>query len=175
MRNFDIDAVLQRLAERRIEEAIREGKFDNLPGAGKPVDLSDMPADDNARMMWWALRVMRQGGSTPEEVRVRREIDSLKRELSTAGTAARVRTLVAQVNVMVRQLNMLPAPGPQSPVAPANLQDELHKLAVRRKGVAPAAPQPVMIDVRPCSNKLCETPNPVQAQFCRRCGAKVAV
>src|SRR5437763_13242228 len=107
MRHFDIDTALQRLAERRIEEAMREGKFNNLPGAGEPVDLSEMPADENARMMWWALRVMRQGGSTPEEVRVRAEVDALKRELGSAGTPARVRTLVAQGNAIVRQLKPL--------------------------------------------------------------------
>jgi hypothetical protein len=177
MRNFDVDAVLQRLAERRIEEAMREGKFDNLPGSGKPVDMSDMPADENARMMWWALRMMRQGGATPEETRSRGEIATLKAELANATTAARVRTLVAQVNALVRDLNTSPHP-PNPPVAPFDLQDELHRLAKRRAAAnpPPSAPPPraaAMLDFRPCINKLCETPNPAQAQFCRRCGARV--
>jgi hypothetical protein len=59
MNPSDIHAAMQRLAEHRIEQAIRQGKFDNLPGAGQPVELDDMPADENARMVWWALRLMR--------------------------------------------------------------------------------------------------------------------
>jgi hypothetical protein len=32
---------LQFLAERKIEEAIARGELDNLPGAGRPLDLDD--------------------------------------------------------------------------------------------------------------------------------------
>ena len=35
------------LLDRRIEDAMREGKFDNLPGAGQPLDLEPMPAEEN--------------------------------------------------------------------------------------------------------------------------------
>jgi Domain of unknown function (DUF1992) len=59
LKRLDINSAMQRLAEHRIEQAIRQGKFDNLRGAGQPVDLDDMPADENARMVWWALRLMR--------------------------------------------------------------------------------------------------------------------
>ena len=55
LKDIDLDAALRRLAERKIEEAIREGKFNNLPGFGKPLDLEPMPAEENARMRWWAL------------------------------------------------------------------------------------------------------------------------
>ena len=59
MKHDDLNSAMRRLAEHRIEQAIRQGKFDNLPGAGGPVDLDDIPADENARMVWWALRMMR--------------------------------------------------------------------------------------------------------------------
>ena len=29
----------ERIAENRIREAMQQGEFDNLPGAGKPIDL----------------------------------------------------------------------------------------------------------------------------------------
>ena len=44
------------LAERKIEEAIARGEFDNLPGAGRPLDLDDEDP------LW------------PEEVRMARRI-----------------------------------------------------------------------------------------------------
>jgi hypothetical protein len=60
LKDVDFDAAFRRLADRRIEEAMREGKFDNLPGRGKPIELEPMPADENARATWWALRIMRR-------------------------------------------------------------------------------------------------------------------
>ncbi|HYE17122.1 MAG TPA: DUF1992 domain-containing protein [Tepidisphaeraceae bacterium] len=60
MSSQDIGGALRRLAEHRIEQAMREGKFDHLPGAGQPVDLDSMPVDENARLVWWALKIMRQ-------------------------------------------------------------------------------------------------------------------
>ena len=36
--NFEI---MGRVAEQKIQEAIEEGKFDNLPGKGKPIVFDD--------------------------------------------------------------------------------------------------------------------------------------
>lgn len=43
------------LAERRVREAQERGEFDNLPGAGKPLDLGD-PGDED----WWIKSVLRR-------------------------------------------------------------------------------------------------------------------
>src|SRR5205823_7212147 len=102
LKNVDFENVFRRLADRRIEEAMREGKFDNLAGAGKPLNLEPMPADENARMTWWMLRIMKGANFTPEEVRWRRQIDSLKDELARATTEARVEVLVKTINGLVR-------------------------------------------------------------------------
>src|SRR5438105_11827391 len=99
--HIDIEAALRRLAERRIEEAMREGKFDNLPGAGKPLDLEPMPADENARMTWWALRILRQNDYTPEELRWRKQLDGLRAELAAATTEPRVRAIAGAINRLV--------------------------------------------------------------------------
>lgn len=80
-RNVDITAAIRIVAERRIEQAMKEGKFDNLPGAGKPLELDAAPAEENARLLWWALRILRQGGFVPDEVRLRREIEALRSRL----------------------------------------------------------------------------------------------
>src|SRR5439155_8100542 len=49
LHHIDLASALRRLAEKRIEEAMKEGKFDNLAGAGKPLNLEPMPADEGAR------------------------------------------------------------------------------------------------------------------------------
>ena len=48
---------LEIIAERRIDEAVARGEFDNLPGAGQPLDLYEDPlVPPEARM---ARRILR--------------------------------------------------------------------------------------------------------------------
>jgi len=107
LQNIDMEWVLRRLAEKRIEDAMKEGKFDNLSGAGKPLDLEPMPADENARMTWWALRILKNNDVTPDEVRYRKAIETLKLELETVREERKLKVLVTQINVMVMKLNTL--------------------------------------------------------------------
>jgi hypothetical protein len=44
------------LADNRIRQAMEEGKFDNLPGFGKPIPDIDEPYDP----MWWVKKWMRR-------------------------------------------------------------------------------------------------------------------
>lgn len=180
MRNLDIDAVLQRLAERRIEEAMKEGKFDNLPGFGKPLDPEPLPADENARMMWWALKLLKQSGHTTDELAYRKQIELLKDELAAVVTEQRVRVLVEKINLLVRRLNTLGTNAINIPVAPVELSTELKRLAERRtSGVIPRVVEPPPLPPAPlllcCTNRLCETRHPPTARYCRRCGAVLAV
>src|SRR3982751_5936702 len=101
LKNVDIESALRRLADRRIEDAMAEGKFDNLAGMGKPLDLEPIPADENARLMWWALRIMKNNDVVPEEIQWRKSIESLKTTLSSATDETRVKTLVTQINALV--------------------------------------------------------------------------
>ena len=54
------------LAERRIEEAIARGEFDDLPGAGQPLDLDDLDPllPEELRM---AYRLRKNAGSRPQD------------------------------------------------------------------------------------------------------------
>lgn len=183
LKDVDIESALRRLAERRIEDAMREGKFDNLAGRGKPLDLEPMPADENARLMWWALRIMRSNNFTPDEVRWRKQVETLKGELASATTEARVAALVKTINDLVRQLNTMGTNAINSPVAGVTLEDELRRLHERQRTSAPprddspgARVETVVRSVRGrhCRTKGCELHNPGSARFCRRCGAVLA-
>lgn len=174
LKNVDIEAAMRRLAERRIEEAMREGKFDNLKGAGKPIDLEPAPADENARMSWWALRILKQNDVIPDEVRYRKQIDTLKAMLPRAEDDAGVRLLVEQINDLVRKLNTLGTNAVNLAVSPVSLEAELVKLHERLLP-APAHEHPARSIlhgvIRTCSNVRCKTRNPLSARFCRQCGA----
>ena len=63
------------LVENRITEAIARGEFDDLPGAGKPLELDDdalVPAED--RM---AFRILKNAGCVPPEVERFAEVERL--------------------------------------------------------------------------------------------------
>ena len=134
LKDVDLEAGLRRLAERRIEEAMRDGKFDNLPGAGKPLELEPMPAEENARLQWWVLRILKNNDFTPDEVRWRKQVDALKDELHAARDDAKVCRLVAQINLLVYKLNTLGTNALQAPMVPLSLAVERERMKRRSEG-----------------------------------------
>jgi hypothetical protein len=65
------------LAERRIEEAIARGELDDLPGAGRPLELDDERlVPEELRL---AYRILKNAGYVPPEVEDLREIGQLER------------------------------------------------------------------------------------------------
>ena len=72
--------ILDILADREIEKAIEEGKFDDLPGKGKPLKLED----DNPhvpREMRAVFRFFKQAGILPVWVQLAKDLKDLDLEL----------------------------------------------------------------------------------------------
>lgn len=107
VRGVDFDAAFRRLAERRIEEAMQAGKFDHLPGAGKPLELEPQPADEEARLAWWAIRLLRQNDVVPNEVRWRKQVELLKAQLPRVREESQLLALVRRINDLIHKLNTL--------------------------------------------------------------------
>jgi len=75
--------IFDRIVEDRIQEAIRNGEFNNLPSEGKPINLdywASLPEGIRAGYM-----LLRNAGFVPEEVQLLKEIDELRDQL--AGTS----------------------------------------------------------------------------------------
>jgi hypothetical protein len=86
---FAVDAVV----EERIQEAVRRGDFDHLPGAGQPLDLDDPPLVPPELRV--ANRMLKNSGFVPPEILERREIAELEASIALlADVAARKRALV---------------------------------------------------------------------------------
>ena len=69
--------VLELLAERKIEEAVSRGDLDDLPGAGRPLDLEeDLLVPEDLRL---AYRILKNAGFVPAEVEQINEIGALER------------------------------------------------------------------------------------------------
>ena len=133
LKDVDFDSAFRRLADKRIEDAIKEGKFDNLPGKGQPIDLEPLPADENTRMLWWALKIMRQNEFTPDEVRWRKSIEIMKEQLARVSDEEGLRLLVARINTLVHKLHTLGtnAMNSASAIVPVSFERELAKLRLR--------------------------------------------
>ena len=131
LNHVDIESAMRRLADKRIEDAIAEGKFDNLPGRGKPLDLEPMPAEENARMTWWALRLMKQNNFIPDEVQWRKQIDGLRERIDQLNDESKLEPLVRQVNQLVRKLNTLGTNAIAHGLVPMDLQRERERLRSR--------------------------------------------
>ncbi|HEX7273293.1 MAG TPA: DnaJ family domain-containing protein [Casimicrobiaceae bacterium] len=91
--------LLDALAEARIEEAVAAGAFDDLPGAGRPLELDDdrfVPEELRA-----AYRILKRAGFVPPEVEARRELAVLSALLATlddAGERRRALVKLALIN-----------------------------------------------------------------------------
>lgn len=97
--------IFSRLAEQKIEEAVRNGELDNLPMAGKklPVDdLSHIPED--LRMSY---RIMKNAGYVPEEVSLRKECIRLYDLLNAAQHDGEQEQLRRKLNEKQLRLQML--------------------------------------------------------------------
>ena len=81
------------IAEKKIAEAIERGELDDLPGAGRPLELDDdalVPED--VRL---AYRILKNAGYVPPEVETLNEISQLEQFVasSEAGVEAHSKAL----------------------------------------------------------------------------------
>jgi DnaJ family protein C protein 28 len=74
------------LVEQRIQEAMAQGAFDNLPGQGKPLDLKKNPYLEPG--MELAYNLLQNNGFAPEWIErdksIRKELDTIRRRLQAA-------------------------------------------------------------------------------------------
>jgi hypothetical protein len=75
-----------RIAENRIREAMEQGEFDNLPGAGQPLSLEEyFSTPEELRM---AYSVLKNANCRPLEVEILNEIARLHQAVTAAPDAA---------------------------------------------------------------------------------------
>lgn len=86
------------LIDEQIRRATAEGAFDDLPGAGKPLDLPDRD-DEN----WWVRSKLRAEGVPvdallPPSLRLRKDIERLDDDVRDLADEAAVRAVVADLD-----------------------------------------------------------------------------
>lgn len=92
------------LAEQRIREAQERGEFDDLPGAGAPLELDDdslVPEELRA-----AYRVLKNAGYVPPEVEALRDLRALEQAICDAESASERERLVARMSALIMRTPM---------------------------------------------------------------------
>jgi hypothetical protein len=102
--------------EDKIRAAQKRGAFDNLPGAGKPLDLGDLN-DPN----WFVKGLIKREKIDPSElahptIRLRREAESFPASLAEFRNETDVRAVLEDFNERVKAEWRRPAVGPSLPV-----------------------------------------------------------
>ena len=96
--------ILEKIAERKIREAMEQGAFDNLPGAGKPLREEDLAAVPEEYRM--AYKVLKNAGCIPPELELRKEIMNLRNPLGTVEDDAERLKRLRELNFKLLKLNM---------------------------------------------------------------------
>ncbi|MFN3689716.1 MAG: DUF1992 domain-containing protein [Fimbriimonadales bacterium] len=157
-----MQGLIELIAERKIEEAMQEGKFDDLPGKGKPLPLDEeWLAPPELRP---ALRLLKSAGVLPDWLERAREIERLRedamrlwriaereypraRQLSTErflewreSAWQRILTCMQQVNSLVLAYNCT-APANACPQIPFRIERERARFFAQFQQESPC-PQP---------------------------------
>ena len=95
----------EKIVERRIQEAIRNGEFDNLLNRGKPINLDeDCLVPPELRM---AYRVLRNSGCIPPELEIRNEIISLRSMINSLDDDKERMKKIRELNFKLLKINEL--------------------------------------------------------------------
>ncbi|MET0822459.1 MAG: DUF1992 domain-containing protein [Aeromicrobium sp.] len=118
----------------QIQQAMRRGEFDDLPGAGKPIAGLDRPHDPD----WWVKRLIereRITGVLPPALALRKEYAEMHAILDRIATPDGVRAAVAEFNARVVEARRQLQGGPPvvTPLLDADQQvEDWHDRRTRR-------------------------------------------
>jgi len=97
--------IFARIAERLIREAMENGEFDNLEGAGKPLNFADetwIPED-----LRIAYRVLKNAGCIPPEIELRNEIINMSSLINTIDDDKERLKKIKELNFILLKLNTM--------------------------------------------------------------------
>ena len=125
----DGTVVYESWVDRQIRDAIERGEFDNLPGAGQPLSLSDDPD-------WWIkAKIAREDIAPllPTVLALRREVEALDATLSQVPTEAEAQALVEDLNQRIRESYLRPLDGPRVVVGLVDMDAALRTWRGRKR------------------------------------------
>jgi hypothetical protein len=133
--------------DQQIADAERRGVFDDLPGAGQPLNLKPSGGDYGEA---WVRDYARREGVQPEEflptpLRLRREIEQLTEAVGGFSSESEIREVAADINRRIVEWRRIPV-GPPIHVRLVNADDLVARWRATRSArpvtPGPATPRP---------------------------------
>jgi hypothetical protein len=130
-------AAARRMAQQRtwvdlqIQRAMERGEFDNLPGAGKPIEDLGTEHDPD----WWIKRLIKreQISVLPPSLQLRKEDAELDDRLDRLTAEAQVRREVEEFNARVMKARYTPVDGPPLITQPRDVEETVAAWRERRR------------------------------------------
>ena len=100
-----------KIAERRIRDALERGDFKDLPGRGRPLQLEDdsrVPED-----LRLAYKILKNADCLPPEIEIKKEIRQMEDMLASLPDERERYRHIKRINYKIMQLNMM---GKKSPL-----------------------------------------------------------
>ena len=100
----NIFEAFDKIAEKKIREAMDNGEFDNLPGSGKPLELEDdrhLPQDIRL-----AHKILKNADCLPPELELRKEIFTIEEMLDGVRDTKEKYRQIKKLNYLIMKLNM---------------------------------------------------------------------
>jgi hypothetical protein len=91
--------------EDQISQAVARGKFDNLPGKGRPLDLDAyFSTPEDLRLCY---SILKNGDFVPEEVQLLKDVEALKTRLANCSSDAERARIEKAVTEKMLGFNLL--------------------------------------------------------------------
>ena len=133
-----------RWVDLQIQEAVRRGAFDDLPGYGKPIEGLGTQHDPD----WWLKKLVEREhitGVLPPTLQLRKDDAELDGLLDRLPSEAEVREALEDFNARVRAARYQPLGGPPLVTRQRDVEAEVEAWRVRRgarRAAAEASPPP---------------------------------
>jgi len=113
------DVSFESWIEQQIEQARKDGLFDDLPGAGRPLRLDD--ADDPH---WFAKQLLRRErlDFLPPALEIRRTVQKTLALLPSLADENEVRETLAKLDAEIRRVNATAHAGPPTTQPPLDVE-----------------------------------------------------
>ncbi|MFT4199881.1 DUF1992 domain-containing protein [Gordonia sp. (in: high G+C Gram-positive bacteria)] len=134
---LDAEVVIALMAERQIRKAVERGDLDDLPGSGKPLDLTDHDDPD-----WWLKRYLKREGLVvlPPAIQLRKDDAELDARLDELRTERAVRQELADFNRRVVEARYQVVGGPPLITAQRDIDATVAAWTARRASRRPSEP-----------------------------------
>ena len=124
----------------QIQEAMKRGDFDNLPGAGKPIEGLGTEHDPD----WWLKKLVEREKISvlPPALQLRKDDAELDAKLDRHTAESEVRRELEEFNARVMRARYTPVDGPPLITMPREVESEVDAWRERRLARRRAAPRP---------------------------------